>query len=152
MTAIFAGHQGRARARLLAPEHFPIPWNRKTSRDLYCIAFSSREPVSTSLENALGAAFLFFFVLTSVVWADDAKVGIDNFAFTPAVLTVKPGTTVVFENHDDIPHLVVDVAGKFRSKALDSDDKFSITFDKPGEIAYFCGLHPHMKGKIIVAP
>jgi plastocyanin len=100
----------------------------------------------------LGAALLFSLVQTSVVFADDAKVGIDNFAFTPAVLTVKAGTTVVFENHDDIPHLVVDTAGKFRSKALDTDDKFSVTFDKPGKIAYFCGLHPHMKGEIIVAP
>jgi arsenate reductase-like glutaredoxin family protein len=34
-------------------EHFPIPWHRKTSLDLCFIDFSSREPVSTSLENAL---------------------------------------------------------------------------------------------------
>jgi plastocyanin len=99
-----------------------------------------------------GAALLFSLVQTPWALADEAKVGIDNFAFTPAVLTVKPGTTVVFENHDDIPHLVVDVDGKFRSKALDTNDRYSVTFDKPGEIAYFCGLHPHMKGKIIVTP
>ena len=84
--------------------------------------------------------------------ADDANVGIDNFAFTPAVLTVKPGATVTFVNHDDIPHLVVAVDGAYRSKALDTNDKFSFTFAKPGEYAYFCGLHPHMKGKIVVAP
>ena len=101
---------------------------------------------------ALGAASLLLLTQISVVWADDAKVGIDNFAFTPAELTVKPGTTVIFENHDDIPHLVVAVDGKYRSKALDTNDKFSVTFDKSGEFAYFCGLHPHMKGKIIVAP
>jgi plastocyanin len=101
---------------------------------------------------ALGAALLLSLFQTSVARADEAKIGIDNFAFTPAVLTVKTGTTVVFENHDDIPHLVVDAGGKFRSKALDTNDSFSVTFDKPGEIAYFCGLHPHMTGKIIVAP
>ena len=67
-------------------------------------------------------------------------------------LTVKPGATVIFDNHDDIPHLVVAVDGKYRSKALDTNDKYSVTFDKPGEYAYFCGLHPHMKGKIVVAP
>jgi plastocyanin len=100
----------------------------------------------------LGAAFLFSLVQTCAVWAKDAKVSIDNFTFNPAVLTVKPGDTVIFENHDDIPHLVVDAGGKFRSKALDTDDKFSVTFDKPGKIAYFCGLHPHMTGTIIVAP
>jgi plastocyanin len=98
------------------------------------------------------AALTLFFGQMVVASAEDANVGIDNFAFTPAALTVKVGATVIFENHDDIPHLVVDVAGKYRSKALDTNDRFSITFDKPGEFAYFCGLHPQMKGKIIVAP
>ena len=101
---------------------------------------------------AIAAALVFFFGLAVFAQADDSNVGIDNFAFTPAVLTVKPGTKVTFENHDDIPHLVVAVDGKYRSKALDTNDKFSIAFDKPGEYAYFCGLHPTMKGKIIVAP
>ena len=85
-------------------------------------------------------------------FADEATVSIDNFAFMPDVLTVKAGTTVTFVNHDDIPHLVVASDGKYRSKALDTSDKFSIAFDKPGDFAYFCGLHPHMKGKIVVGP
>jgi plastocyanin len=85
-------------------------------------------------------------------FADEATVNIDNFAFTPDVLTVKVGTSVTFVNHDDIPHLVVASDGKYRSKALDTNDKFSIAFDKPGDYAYFCGLHPHMKGKIVVEP
>jgi len=99
----------------------------------------------------LAAAFVALGIPASAS-AEEAKVTIDNFAFTPAELTVKPGTTVTFENHDDIPHLVVAVDGAYRSKALDTNDKFSIAFDKPGDYAYFCGLHPHMKGKIIVAP
>jgi plastocyanin len=101
---------------------------------------------------ALAAALVSFFGYMVLAQADDSNVGIDNFAFTPAVLTVKSGTTVTFENHDDIPHLIVAVDGKYRSKALDTNDKFSIAFDKPGEYAYFCGLHPTMKGKIVVAP
>ena len=100
----------------------------------------------------LGLALLLCLLQASAVLAADAKVGIDNFVFAPSLLTIKAGTTVVFKNHDDIPHLVVDAGGKFRSKALDTNDSFSITFDKPGDIAYFCGLHPHMTGKIIVAP
>ena len=100
---------------------------------------------------ALGVAAVLYFGAIMLAWADEANVGIDNFAFTPEVLTVKPGVTVTFVNHDDIPHLVVATDGKYRSKALDTNDKFSIAFDKPGEYAYFCGLHPHMKGKIIVA-
>jgi plastocyanin len=99
-----------------------------------------------------GAAFALLFGQVVIAWADDASVGIDNFAFTPETLNVKTGATVTFVNHDDIPHLVVAVDGKYRSKALDTNDKYSVTFDKPGEYAYFCGLHPHMKGKIIVAP
>jgi plastocyanin len=81
--------------------------------------------------------------------ADDTKVTIDNFTFAPAEVTVKVGTTVTWTNHDDIPHTVVS-AGKFRSKALDTDDSFSFTFTAAGEYKYFCSLHPHMTGTIKV--
>jgi plastocyanin len=97
----------------------------------------------------LGAAVLLS-LAGGLAWADQAKVGIDNFAFTPATLTVKAGTTVVFENHDDIPHSVV--GADFRAPALDTGDRFSYTFAKRGTYDYFCGLHPHMTGKIIVTP
>jgi len=100
----------------------------------------------------LGLALLLCLVQASAVLAADARIAIDNFAFMPSMLTIKAGTTVVFKNHDDVRHLVVDAGGKFHSKALETNDSFSITLDKPGEIAYFCGLHPHMTGKIIVAP
>ena len=82
--------------------------------------------------------------------ADTVIVKIDNFTFAPAMLTVKSGTTVKFENHDDIPHSIVDAAGKFRSKALDTDNSFSFTFTTAGEYLYFCSLHPHMTGTIKV--
>ena len=87
--------------------------------------------------------------------ADDpapAKVTVDNFTFTPASLTVKAGTKVMFVNHDDIPHSIVCTALKMRSKALDTDQSFEFTFAAAGDYDYFCGLHPHMKGKIIVSP
>ncbi|MER8577524.1 cupredoxin family copper-binding protein [Mesorhizobium sp. M0622] len=84
--------------------------------------------------------------------ADEPMVKIENFAFTPAVLTVKPGTVVTFQNDDDIPHLVVANDGSFRSKALDTGDTYALTFTKAGDYAYFCGLHPHMQGRITVAP
>lgn len=84
--------------------------------------------------------------------ANGPVVKIENFAFTPPVLTVKPGTTVTFTNDDDIPHLVVANDASFRSKALDTGDSYEFTFTKAGDFAYFCGLHPHMQGKITVAP
>jgi len=77
-------------------------------------------------------------------------VTIDNFTFTPPELTVAVGTTVKWVNHDDIPHLVVNKDKAFRSKALDTDDSFSYTFASAGTFDYFCALHPHMVGKVIV--
>jgi plastocyanin len=81
--------------------------------------------------------------------AADTMVTIDNFTFEPAQLTVKIGTTVTWKNRDDIPHTVVS-AGKFRSKAMDTDDSYSFTFTAAGDYPYFCSLHPHMTGTIKV--
>ena len=78
------------------------------------------------------------------------EVKIDNFSFTPTTLTVTAGTTVTWTNRDDIPHTVVSTDGVFKSKALDTDDKFSFVFSKPGTYSYFCSVHPKMTGQIIV--
>ena len=82
--------------------------------------------------------------------AADTEVKIDNFTFNPQEITVKAGTTVVWLNHDDIPHTVTSSTQAFKSKALDTDDKFSYTFATPGTFKYFCALHPHMTGTIVV--
>ena len=82
--------------------------------------------------------------------APAASVSIGNFTFKAQVLTVKPGTTVTWTNADDIPHTVTSTTGAFKSKVLDSGDKFSFTFAKPGQFGYFCSLHPHMTGTVIV--
>jgi amicyanin len=84
--------------------------------------------------------------------AADAQVKIANFTFDPPTLTVKAGTTVTWVNADDIPHVVSEKDGKFRSSALDTDDKFSQTFSTAGTVEYFCAIHPHMTGKIVVTP
>jgi amicyanin len=84
--------------------------------------------------------------------ADDATIKIANFTFDPPTLTVKAGTTVTWVNADDIPHLVSEKNGKFRSPALDTDEKFSQTFSTAGTVEYFCIIHPHMTGKIVVTP
>ena len=78
------------------------------------------------------------------------EVTISNFTFTPSALTITPGTTVKWVNHDDIPHLVAEKGLAFKSPALDTNDAFSFTFTKPGDVEYFCVLHPHMTGKISV--
>jgi plastocyanin len=81
-----------------------------------------------------------------------AEVKIDNFSFAPATLTVAAGTTVTWTNRDDIPHTVVstDDPRAFRSKVLDTDEKFSYTFTKAGTFPYFCSVHPKMTGTVVV--
>ncbi len=82
--------------------------------------------------------------------ATTAEVKIDNFSFGPATLTVAPGTTVTWVNHDDIPHTVVSTDSIFKSKVLDTDEKFSFTFTKAGNYPYFCSIHPKMTATVVV--
>ena len=82
--------------------------------------------------------------------ASTAEVKIDNFSFGPVATTVAVGTTVTWTNRDDIPHTVVSNDKVFKSKVLDTDEKFSYTFTKPGEYPYFCSIHPKMTGKVVV--
>jgi plastocyanin len=84
--------------------------------------------------------------------AATATVKIANFTFEPETLTVPAGTTVTWVNDDDIPHVVAENEGAFHSKALDTGDSFAELISKPGTIEYFCALHPHMTGKIVVTP
>jgi plastocyanin len=82
--------------------------------------------------------------------ANTNVVTIDNFSFTPMELTISAGTTVTWINKDDVPHIVVSIDHKFKSHALDTDEKFSFAFQDPGTYEYFCSVHPKMVGKITV--
>jgi plastocyanin len=97
----------------------------------------------------IAVALLMSFWQLGAARAAETKVSIDNFTFAPASITVKIGDTVTWTNRDDIPHTIVS-AGKFRSKALDTDNSFSFTFTAVGDYQYFCSLHPHMTGIIKV--
>jgi len=79
-------------------------------------------------------------------------VKIDNFTFQPKELEVAVGTTVTWQNADDVPHTATsrDDPQLFDSGALDTDDKFSFTFTKPGKYTYYCKVHPHMTGVVTV--
>ncbi len=83
--------------------------------------------------------------------ADANHVTIDNFAFTPKTLTVKVGTKVTWTNKDQTIHTIVCPQLKLKSDPLDTDDSFSYTFHTAGDYNYACGLHPYMKGQVIVA-
>jgi plastocyanin len=109
-----------------------------------------------AVRTVVAAAMIEFAILAAAsgfsvpARAADASVTIDNFTFSPGRLTVKAGTTVTWANQDDIPHTVASDTKVFKSKALDTDDKFSFTFATPGVYDYFCSLHPHMTGTIVV--
>jgi plastocyanin len=77
---------------------------------------------------------------------------IDDFRFGPAVLTVAVGTKVTWTNDDSDPHTVTSAADPklLKSPPLDTGDSFAFTFDKPGTYRYFCSIHPHMQGTIVV--
>jgi amicyanin len=115
--------------------------------------------------NPLGSAIILFVLCMAVIAATEggvrvaaaaetgpapAEIKIDNFSFTPPMLTVQAGTKVTWTNRDDIPHNIVSSEQKFKSKPLDTDDNYSFTFTEPGTYQYFCGLHPKMVGKVVV--
>ena len=105
--------------------------------------------------RASATVLAFVLVSVTVVPASAAAapviVRISNFVFDAETLTVPAGTTVTWINQDDDPHTIVsDDETSFRSKALDTNDSFSFTFAKPGTFGYFCSIHPHMTGKVVV--
>jgi amicyanin len=87
---------------------------------------------------------------TATPQAATMEVKIDNFSFGPTEVKVAVGTTVTWTNRDDIPHTVVSNDKLFKSKVLDTDEKFSFTFTKAGTYEYFCSIHPHMTGRVVV--
>jgi len=107
---------------------------------------------STCIATALAVAMLAVAAAFPGASAQAAgpEVDIDQFTFTPQHVTVKTGTTVTWINDDDVPHTVASSTKFFKSKALDTKDKFSFTFTTPGTYEYFCSLHPHMTGAIVV--
>ena len=117
------------------------------------IAHTARSAVVAAALGAATAAMLAAVVLP--VWAQNAApagaISIDNFTFNPQSLTVKAGTTVTWTNKDDIPHGIASSTNAFaKSKALDTDQSFSFTFTTPGTYQYFCYVHPHMVGTVVV--
>jgi plastocyanin len=82
--------------------------------------------------------------------AEDVAVMIKNFDYSPMELNIAAGTSVVWKNLDGEPHTIASLDGLFRSQALDQDDSFRFTFDKPGTYKYICSIHPKMKATITV--
>ena len=101
--------------------------------------------------TALAMALAAFPALPAAAATKPVTVRIKNFAFVPAKLTVPAGTTVVFVNDDDEPHTATAANKSFDSEAIDTNKSWLHTFAKPGTFAYYCELHPQMKGQIVVS-
>ncbi len=84
------------------------------------------------------------------VQASAVEIKIDNFNFAPATLVVRKGTQITWTNRDDIPHTVVEDDKTFKSKVLDTDEKFTFTANRTGTYRYYCSIHPKMTGKVVV--
>jgi plastocyanin len=84
---------------------------------------------------------------------DDVEVA--NFAFTPATLTVKAGTTVTWHfDQPSAPHNVVSLStpALFNSGTPKGRGTYSFTFTTPGTYPYLCQVHTTMRGTIVVTP
>ena len=81
-------------------------------------------------------------------------VSIKNFAFDPAVITVKVGTTVTWTNSDQDPHTVTSdgKSGPLNSKPLNAGDTYQYTFTQAGTFSYLCTIHPFMTATVTVTP
>jgi plastocyanin len=112
----------------------------------------NRFATNTSIATALAVAILAVANASPAVSVQSTgtEVQIDQFAFAPQQVTVKAGTTVTWINDDDAPHTVASSTRLFKSKALDTKDRFSFTFTTPGIYEYFCSVHPHMTGAVVV--
>src|SRR5690348_9222464 len=115
----------------------------------------TKRPIVSTLAVALPLALSAVLLLhpTSAKSEDKApptEVRVDNFSFAPETLTVPVNSTVTWLNKDDVPHVIASNDGFFKSKALDTDDKYSFTFTKAGTYSYYCSVHPKMVGKIVV--
>jgi plastocyanin len=77
-------------------------------------------------------------------------VSIDNFAFVPATLSIRVGSTVTWTNHDEEPHTIAASDGSFHSPGMDSQATYSHTFPTAGKFDYICSIHPYMHGTVVV--
>jgi plastocyanin len=79
-----------------------------------------------------------------------AEVKIDNFSFGPVLLTVAPGTKVTWTNRDDIPHTVVADDKTFKSTGARHRRDVLVHVRQGRTYPYFCSIHPHMTGQVVV--
>jgi plastocyanin len=88
---------------------------------------------------------------TSVAAAEEQRVEIADLAFAPDELTIAAGSAVTWVHADpNLPHTATSDDDVFDSGSLSEGDEFTFTFEEAGTYAYFCQVHPTMRGTIVV--
>ena len=77
------------------------------------------------------------------------EVVIRDLTFTPAALTVKPGTTIVWRNQDRVQHHVT--GGEFDSGRIPGGGQWAQVIGRPGLYQFLCTFHPTMRAEITVS-
>jgi plastocyanin len=102
------------------------------------------------MKDLITALALPLLLATGALRAGEQTIAINGYRFLPPALTVPAGTTVTWVNHDEEPHRVVGKDKAFRSPALDTDERYSVTFAQPGTYRYYCSIHSKMTGTVTV--
>ena len=108
--------------------------------------------VPVGVGTLAGAGVLLWLAASGVAAGPPAArhtVTIDGTSYAPATITVKKGDSVTWVNKDPFPHTVT-AAGKFDSRSIAANGKWTWRATKAGDYAYICTLHPNMKGTVKV--
>ena len=135
-----AGGVGQGAAPSAAPSSTPSPSPSPSSGGYGYRGSPTATPRPASSQSASAAAG----------GTPSASVGIADFAYAPASITVKVGSTVTWTNRDSAAHTVTADDGSFGSKAIATGGTFSRTFLTAGTYTYHCAIHPSMTATIVV--
>lgn len=124
------------------------------------ITISNIQTPNPSWPSRILMSLVLMTAFTVIVWAHLAygattakkatQVTIVNFAFVSAEITIAPGDTVTWINHDGAPHGLEFHDGGAGTDLLLPSATFSRRFDRPGTYDYNCSIHPYMTGRVIV--
>lgn len=122
------------------------PYQRPTHNQSRNAAVS-REPAA-AVASPVSAGMVA--VKDSKAAAETITVRISGMRFEPAILTIKPGTTVNWVQSERMPHTVTGKGNELRSNTLQMNQTFSHTFNESGSYEYACDFHPSMQGVVKV--
>ena len=106
-------------------------------------------PVTTPLQTTQQLAATTIPVPQTTSSVSDNTIRIKNFAFDPARMTMKVGSTARWVNLDSVPHRILFADGE-DSAVLAPSQSWSRKIDKAGTYDYSCTIHPAMKGTVVV--